>query len=327
MTKFNRRRIALASVVMALAGLAGPALAQGVFPSKTITMIVPFPPGGVVDPVARILAPKLSLELGQPVVIDNRAGAGGIIGTAAAGRAEPDGHTILLTTGSVSVHPNMLKNPGYDVRKDLVPVSLIASGPYTIAINTALPIKTLPEFLSYARANPGKVFYGSAGNGSSTHLIGELFNSMAGTKLVHVPYRGNGPMMTALMTGDIQIGFDTVPGSKALAEGGKVNLLAVTSEARNVSLPKLPPATESGIPNFEVTLWEAFFLPKGTPEPIVARWNAALKKVLEAPDVQKRLVDFGFDVVGSTPRELRTRIDADITKWANVIKAANIATE
>jgi tripartite-type tricarboxylate transporter receptor subunit TctC len=261
------------------------------------------------------------------VVIDNRAGAGGVIGAAAGGRAEPDGHTILLTTGSVSVHPNMLKNPSYDVRKDLVPVSLIASGPYTFAINPGLPVKTFPEFLAYARANPGKVFYGSAGTGSSTHLIGELFNSMAGTKLVHVPYKGNGPMMTALVGGEIQIGFDTVPGSKVLAEAGKVNLLAVTSETRNASLPQLPPVGESGIPRFEVTLWEAFFLPKGTPEPIVARWNAAIKKVLESPDVQKRLVDFGFDVVGSTPMQLRSRVDADIVKWANVVKSANIATE
>lgn len=307
--------------------LAGSAHSQNAFPSKPIQLVVPFPPGGVVDPVARLMAPLLSKALGQPVVVENRAGAGGALAAAAVARAEPDGHTALLHTSVVTMHPHTLKNAGYDPRRDLVPVSLIGRGPYVIAVNPLMPVRTVAELIAFTKANPGKVFYGSAGNGSATHLIGELFNGVSGAKMIHVPYKGNGPMMTAIAGGEIQVGFDTIPGSKALSESGKVRTIAVTSKSRNPAAPDLPSMAEAGMSGFEVTLWEAVFLPRGTPDAIVARWNSAILEALQSPELKNRLVALGFDVGGSTPRQLQERIEVDIAKWAEVIKRANISAE
>jgi tripartite-type tricarboxylate transporter receptor subunit TctC len=321
----KRRTIAALAALLAFA--AAPVLAQAPFPSKSIQIVVPYAPGGVVDPVARLLAPRLSKELGQPVVVENRPGAAGAMGTAFVGRAEPDGHTILLNTGVVSVHPSTQKNPGYDTRRDLVPVSMIASGPYVLVVNNSLPVTNVREFLAYAKANPGKLFYGSSGTGSSLHLITELLNSESGLDIKHVPYKGNGPVMTALIGGEIQMAFDTIPGSKALGDAGRVRMLAVTSEGRNAALPNLPSLSEGGVKGFEAVLWEGFFLPKGTPDAIVAKWNAAIRTALQDPEVKKRLTELGFDVAGSTARELKDRVEADLAKWAGVTKHARINLE
>lgn len=301
--------------------------AQGDFPSKPITLVVPYPPGGVVDPVARILAPSLGKELGQTVVVENRAGAAGSIGAKSVARAAPDGHTILLHTGVVTVHPSTMKNAGYDVRNDLVPVSLIVAGPYVISSNMDFPAKTIPDLISYSKANPGKVFYGSAGVGSSNHLAGELLNNAAGIAMTHVPYKGNGPLVAGLLSGEIQIGMETIPGSKALAAAGKLRMLAVTSLRRNPALPDLPSVHEMGVQGYEVLLWEGLFLPKGTPEATVGRWNAALLKVLREPGVTKQLSDYGFEIVGSTPKELDEKVHSDIRMWSDLIRKANIVVE
>lgn len=323
------RKPALRRLMLGLlaAGWSMVAGAQGDFPSKPITLVVPYPPGGVVDPVARIIAPALSNELGQPVVVDNRAGAAGAIGAKSVARAAPDGHTALLHTGVVTVHPSTMKNAGYDVRTDLAPVSLLVAGPYVISANLDFPARSIPDLVAYAKGHPGKVFYGSAGIGSSNHLAGELFNSMAGIDMMHVPYKGNGPLVAGLLSGEIQIGMDTIPGSKALAAGGKLRMLAVTSLGRNPALPDVPSVNESGVKGYEVLLWEGIFLPKGTPEPIVEKWNAALRKVLKDPGVVKNLTDFGFEIIGSTPKELDARIRSDIELWAGIIKKANIVVE
>lgn len=304
-----------------------PAWAQAPFPSRPITLVVPYPPGGVVDPVARVIAPMLARELGQSVVIENKTGAAGAIGAQAVARAEPDGHTVLLHTGVVALHPSTLKQPGYDVRRDLVPVGMVATGPYVIVVNPNVPARTLPELLAYVKANPDKVLYGSAGIGSSTHLVGELLNGAAGLKMRHVPYRGGGPLLAALVAGDIQVGFETISGAKPLAEGGRVRMVAVTSQARNATVPQLPSVAEAGVSGFDATLWEALFLPKGTPDAVVMRWNAAMKKVLASPEVQKRLADFGLEGIPSTPQQLGAQIESDIVKWADVIKSANINME
>lgn len=301
--------------------------AQSDFPARALTVVVPYPPGGVVDPVARILGPALSKELGQPVVIETRAGAAGAIGANYVVRAKPDGYTILFHTGVVAVHPTTMKNAGYDVRTDLVPVSLVVAGPYVISTNINFPVKSIPELIAYAKANPGKVFYGSAGIGSSNHLTGEQLNAGAGIAMVHVPYKGNGPMMAGLLSGEIQVAMDTIPGSKTLAAGGKVRMLAVTSVRRNPALPDLPSVAETGVSDYESVLWEAFFLPKGTPEPVVAKWHAAIAKVLREPGVIKPLTDYGFEIVGSTPQQLAERVRADIVKYANIVKKANIVVE
>jgi len=304
-----------------------PAWAQAPFPSRPITMVVPYPPGGVVDPVARVIAPMLARELGQSVVIENKTGAAGAIGAQAVARAEPDGHTILLHTGVVALHPSTLKQPGYDVRRDLVPVGTVATGPYVIVVNPKVPAQTFPELLAYVKANPGQVTYGSAGIGSSTHLVGELLNGAAGLDMRHVPYRGGGPLLAALVAGDIQVGFETISGAKPLAEGGRVRMVAVTSKARNATVRELSSVAEAGLNGFEATLWEALFLPKGTPEAIVMRWNTAMRKVLESPEVQKRLAEFGLEGIPSTPQQLGAQIESDIVKWARVIKTANINIE
>ncbi|MFN0005246.1 MAG: Bug family tripartite tricarboxylate transporter substrate binding protein [Burkholderiaceae bacterium] len=297
------------------------------FPSRNISIVVPYPPGGVVDPVARILAPVLSKELGQSVMIDNRVGAGGAIGAQVVVRAKPDGHTILFHIGVVAAQPTTQKNAGYDIRRDLVPVSLAVIGPYVLSVNLAFPPKNVQELISYSKANPSKVFYGSAGVGTLNHLAGELINAAAGTSMVHVPYKGNGPLITALMSGEIQLGIDTIPGSKALAAGGKLRMIAVTGLERNPSLPHIPTAIESGLPGFSFDFWEAFFLPKGTPEPIVNAWHKAVVKALNDPTVSQQLADLGFKVIASTPQQLNERVNSDIDKYSDLALKANLVFE
>ena len=319
---------AFRSAVALLVAWTVSAHAQSDFPNRTITVVVPYPPGGVVDPVARILLPSLNKEFGQPVVIETRAGAAGSIGANYVVRAKPDGYTILFHTGVVTVHPTTMKNAGYDVRTDLVPVSLVVAGPYVILANIDFPAKSIPELIAYTKANPGKVFYGSAGIGSSTQLTGEQLNAAAGMAMVHVPYKGGGQLIAGLLGGEIQIGMETITGAKSLAAAGKLRMLAVTSLQRNLALPDLPAVTESGLNDFESVLWEAFFLPKGTPEPIVAKWHAAIVKVLREPGIIKQLNNtYGFEIIGSTPQQLAERVRTDIVKYADIVKKANIVAE
>jgi len=322
----NRSMILKRAGVLALALLPFTAMAQD-FPSRNISIVVPYPPGGVVDPVARLLAPALSKEFGQSVTVDNRAGAGGAIGAKVVAAAKPDGHTILFHIGVVAAHPTTQKNAGYDVRTDLAPVSLIASGPYVLSVSPAFPAKNLQELVAHTRANPGKMFYGSAGLGTLNHLAGELINAAAGISMTHVPYKGNGPMIAGLLGGEIQLGLDTIPGSKALAAGGKLRMLAVTSLKRNAAIPEVPTASESGLPGFEFDFWEAFFLPRGTPDAIVNAWHAAIVKALRDPAVAKQLAAFGFDVIGSTPKELADKVNADVARYAEVARKAKITFE
>lgn len=310
--------------VLLLSALAPLVVSAQDFPSRNISIVVPYPPGGVVDPVARLLAPALAKEFGQSVTVDNRAGAGGAIGARAVAAARPDGHTILFHIGVVAAHPTTQRNAGYDVRTDLAPVSLIASGPYVLSVSPAFPAKSVTELVAYTKANPGRMFYGSAGLGTLNHLAGELINAAAGISMTHVPYKGNGPMIAGLLGGEIQLGLDTIPGSKALAAGGKLRMLAVTSLKRNAAIPEVPTAAESGLPGFEFDFWEAFFLPRGTPDAIVNAWHAAIVKALRDPAVAKQLAGFGFDVVGSTPKELADKVNADVAKYAEVARRANI---
>ena len=313
------------------AGVAPPAGAQsaGDFPSRSLQLVVPYPPGGVVDPLARLMAAPLGALVGQPVVVENRAGAGGAIGTNHVVRARPDGYTILLHTGSgLTIQQLANRNAGYDARTDLAPVSLVAAAPYVVSVPPGLPATTMAEFVALARARPGALHYGSAGIGSSPHLITELFARSAGIEMRHVPYRGNGPMVNALVAGqEIQLGLDTIPGSKALAEGGRLRMLAQTGPQRSPALPDLPTVAELGFPGFEATLWIAFYLPRGTPEPIIARWNAAIAGTLAQPAVRDRLVELGFVVEPSTPATLGARVAAELATWDAVIRGAGIVFE
>lgn len=295
--------------------------------TKPISLVIPFSPGGSTDPVGRIIAPPLGKELGQPVVVENKPGAAGAIGAAHVARAAPDGHTILLNTGVVAVHPNTLKNPGYDVRTDLIPVTQLAAGPYTLIVNPQLPVKTIPELVAYGKAHPDKLFYGTSGTGGSLHLLTEFFKQETGLKMVHVPYKGNGPVVAALVGGDIQLAFDTIPGSRALASDGRVRILAVTSLQRNTLLPDVPTMDESGFPGFEAETWTGIFLPKGTDPAIVHRYNEALVKVLQIKEVQDSLAQIGYVVVGNSPEAFKKQIDDELDRWAETVKEAKLTKE
>ena len=272
--------------------LAGAALAQSAanFPDRPIKLIVPYPPGGSTDPVARLLASDLSTRLGQPVVVDNRPGAAGSIGTEAVARAAPDGYTLLLHTSVIATDPTFKKTLPYDVKRDLAPVTLAVNGPYLLVVNPSLPVKNVAELIAYAKANPGKLNFGSAGQGSSGHLIGELFKTSAGIDMVHVPYKGGGPSITGLMGNEVQLLFDTISGSGALAENGKLRALAVTSSARSPALPNVPTINESGLKDFSVVYWLGIFAPAKTPPEIVDKLYKAFRASLDNPEVSAKLV-------------------------------------
>lgn len=323
----SRRRFLATAGVLSLSSTLMPAYADTWSPSRPLKVIVPFAPGGSNDLVARLLAPKLQAALGQPVVIENRAGAGGAIGAQAVAQAAPDGYTVLFHSSSVLIQPILLKEPGYDVQKDFVPVSLMTEGPLVLAIHPSVPAQTFSEFLAYARANGSRMFYGSAGIGASQHLVGELFNSMAGTMMQHVPYKGNGPASTALLAGEIQALFDIIPISRGLAESGRVRILAITSRTRSSSLPQTPTIQEAGVPGFDFTFWQAIWLPRRTPDAIVQRWLAASTSALADKQIQTQLAEQGFQIVGSSPSELADRMQRESVQWAKVIADAGIRAE
>ncbi|MCD0503805.1 Bug family tripartite tricarboxylate transporter substrate binding protein [Bordetella petrii] len=321
------RRLLFALLAGLLATPAAQAATSAPVFTKPISLVIPFSPGGSTDPVGRIIAPYLGKELGQSVVVENKPGAAGAIGAAHVARAAPDGHTILLNTGVVAVHPNTLKNPGYDVRTDLIPVTQLAAGPYTLIVNPKLPVKSVQELVAYGKAHPGKLFYGTSGTGGSLHLLTEFFKQETGLDMMHVPYKGNGPVVTALVGGDIQLAFDTIPGSKALAEDGRVRILAVTSLKRNALLPDVPTMDESGFPGFQAETWTGIFLPKGADAAIVKRYNEALVKVLQIKDVQDSLAQIGYVVVGNSPEAFKKQIDGEIDRWAVTVEQAKLTKE
>lgn len=321
--KFPRLMMA---VVAGALGLSAHAQQPIVF-TKPITMVIPYGPGGSTDPAGRIVAPRLAKELGQPVVIENKPGAASALGTAQVGRAAPDGYTILLNTNVVAIHPNTQKNPGYDTRTDIVPVMLMASGPFTLAINPSLPVHTTQELIAYGKAHPDKLFYGTSGSGSTLHLLTELLKKSSGLSMTHVPYKGNGAVVTALLGGEIQVAFDTIPGSKALVDAGRVRLLAVTSPQRNPLLPNVPTLAESGIHGFEAETSVGIFLPKGASDAMVQRYHAALVKVFQDDEVKTKLADIGYRVVASTPEQFKKRLELEMKQWAEVTKSAGISPE
>jgi tripartite-type tricarboxylate transporter receptor subunit TctC len=322
----DRRALMLSTGALCLTGTL-PALSQDKFPSRPLKIIVPFAPGGANDIMARVLAPRLAAQMGQPVVIDNKGGAGGAIGAQFAARAEPDGYTMLFHSSTLVMRPFMVKDAGYDWRKDLSPVSLLARSPFVLVVHPSVPVKTFTEFLAYAKTKDDQLFFGSAGPGSSQHLAGELFNSMAGTKMKHVPYKGNGPATAALLAGDIQVMFDIVTNAKSLGDAGKVRPLAVSGKTRIPNLPNLPPIHESGVANFDISLWQGASLPKATSAAVVQQWQVALTKALTDREVQAQLGDQGFILQSSTPAQLSEFMQKESVMWGKVIADANIRAE
>ena len=318
----TRVRLALAAALLATL----PAQAQD-WPNKPVKMIVPFPPGGGTDTVARPLAAKLSTILGQQVVIDNRGGAGGTIGAAVAAKAPADGYTVLLYSVHGAVAAAAYKNLSYDLEKDLVPVTTAAIFPDVLVAANRVPAKTLTELIAFAKANPGKINCGSAGNGTSRHLSCEMFAAAAGSKATHVPYKGTGPATAALVAGEIDYIFEALGSAAGQIRGGTVRPIVVTSAKRSPSFPEIPTAMESGLPGFDVTSWYGLWVPAGTPKAVIDKLRSAVVKAFEEPDLKETWFKLGAEPGGSTPEAFRDLISRDIAKWGKVVRESNITIE
>ena len=305
---------------IALASFAALAQAQA-WPSKPIKWVVPFAPGGTTDILARTVAEKLALALGQPVVIENKPGAGGGVGAEFTAKAAPDGYTIM--GGTISTHAinaSLYKNLPYDPVKDFVAITLIARVPNMLVINPAVPAKDVKELIALLKANPNKYSFASSGNGTSQHLSGELFKAMSGTDMQHIPYKGSPPALQDVMGGQVTMTFDNITTAWPLAKAGKLRALAVTTAKRSSIAPDVPTLAESGLPGFEVGSWQGVFAPAGTPPEIVKRLNAEIVKVLNLPDVREKLSGLGAEIVADSPEEFSALVKSEVVKWADVVK-------
>jgi tripartite-type tricarboxylate transporter receptor subunit TctC len=318
----------LAAAMGAMAMLHVPGSVAQAWPAKPIRLMVPFPPGGSTDIVARIVAQKLSERLGQSIVIENRGGAGGTIGTAVIAKSAPDGYN--LTVASTSTHvvaPGVYTKLEYDPVKDFAPVGLMAVSPYLLVVNPAVPARTLQELVALAKKQPGKLNYASAGVGSTTHLAMEMLKSVSGTFMLHIPYNGNGPAGTALIGGQVEVLFGSLPALLPHAKSGRARSLAVGTPKRSPSLPEVPTVAESGYPGFDASLWLAIMAPAGTPQPILERLNKELVALISAADTREALDKAGAEPLTSTPAELAAMIRDGVTKYAQIIKTAGIKPE
>ena len=312
----------LLSIVLALAAVVFDAHADG-YPAKPIRFVVPYPAGGPLDTVARLLGQKVSESTKQPVIVDNKPGAGGNIGADAVAKAPPDGYTILM--GAVATHainPTLYASMPYDSVRDFAPVTQVASTPNVLVVHPAVPASTVREFIAYAKSNPGKLNFGSGSTGSAGHLAGELFKSMAGVDMTHVAYKGAAPAMNDLIGGQIQLMFDNLASSLAQVRGGKIRALAVTTAQRSALAPELPTIAESGLPGFDISTWFGVFVPAGTPREVVDRLHAEFAKALAAPDIREKMLNLGAEPVASRPEEFAAYIRAEADKYARVIKAS-----
>ena len=302
--------------------LAASAHAQSAYPDRPIKVIVPYPPGGITDIVGRSIADRMGRELGQTVIVENKAGAGGTIGASEAARAKADGYTLFIGTSATNgTNPSTMANLQYDAVKDFTPVALVAAAPLMIIISPNVPAKTLSEFIEHARANPGKVSYATTGTGGSVHLTTEQFAMQTGIKMAHVPYRGSSPALTDLIGGHVDVMFDNVPSAAPLAESGKVRALAVTSQARSALAPDVPTVAETAVPGFDSASWIAIYAPAGTPAPIVQALNNAANKGLTDPALLATFKKAGLSPMGGSPKVLADHQATEIEKWAGVVKA------
>ena len=298
------------------------------WPAKPVRFISPFAPGGGADITSRVIAQKLAETLGQQVLVDNRGGAGGMIGVELGAKAPPDGYTMVLgTIGPIAINPNLYARMAYDPVKDLVPVTLAADALNVLVVHPALPVKNVKELIALGKARPNELFFGSSGPGATDHLAGELFNMLTGTKMVHVPYKGGAPAMLDLMSGNVQMIFATVSTSIGQIKGGKIRALGMTGTKRFVLMPDLPTIAEAGVPGFAVNNWYGVFVPTGTPKEIVARLNTDIVKILHMADAKQRLLESGIEATPSTPEQFAAYIQSETKKWAKVVKDGKIKVE
>lgn len=301
--------------------------AQDAWPRRPIRLILPFPPGGGTDILGRIIAEKLGADLGQPVVVENRGGAGGNVGAEAAAKSAPDGYTIVLVAPSLAISPSLYSKLNYDPLRDFAPVSLVATVPNVMVIPSSIAANTLTEFIALAKSKPGAMNFGSGGSGTSNHLAGELFNIVAGVKLVHVPYKGVNLAMNDALAGQVQLVVIGIPAAAPQIKTGRLRALAVVAPQRAPALPEVPTAAEAGLPEFDVTTWYGVLAPAGTPRPIVGRLNAELVRIMHAPDLKDRLAAMATDPVTSTPEEFAGFLRREIAKWGEVVRRAGLKAD
>ncbi len=320
----TRRDTLTAGLIGLALAIAGPAQAQ-TWPSQNIRLVVPFPPGGSTDVLARRLAEGLRERLGQTVIVENRGGAGGTIGSEFVAKSAPDGYTLLMgVTGSHGVAPSLYPNLGYQPQRDFAPISLLVSAPLVLVVNPEVPAKTLKDFIALAKAQPDTLTYGTPGNGTSMHLTGVTFDLQAGTKLIHVPYKGSAGALTDLLSGQIKSMFGDLLVVLPQIRAGKINALAVTSKDRNPLLPDVPTMAEAGLPGFEVLSWQGLFAPAGTPPAVVERLSKEVRAVMESKDVKEFFAAQGFLVGATTPAEFTAFVGSEVKRWGEIVKAGNV---
>ncbi len=314
-------------LLCALVLAAGAAPAQDAWPARPLRFILPFPPGGGTDILGRLIAERLAAALGQPVVTENRGGAGGNVGAEAAARAAPDGYTIVLTAPSLAISPSLYSKLNYDPVKDFAPISLVATVPNVMITQASLPVHNLQEFIAHARAKPGALNFGSGGAGTSNHLAGELFNLTAGTTLVHIPYKGVNLAMQDVLAGNVHLVFIGIPAAAPHIKSGRLRALALVAPQRSNALPEVPTVAEAGLADFEVTTWYGVLAPAGTSRNVITRLNAELVRIMHAPDMKERLANTGTDALTSTPEEFSAYIKREIAKWGDVIRRAGVKAD
>lgn len=320
----HRRLLTAAALVL-------PLLSQGVmaqaWPARPIKLVVPFPPGGLIDNMARLVAPKLSQELGQAIVIDNKPGAGGVLGSDAVAKAAPDGYTMIVgNAGSHGVNAGIYAKLPYDVVKDFVPVAMICTAPNVMVVSPGVKAASVGEFIAYAKANPGKVNYASGGVGSSAHLSAELFKSLTGVDMTHIPYKGSAPAVAGVLGGESQVMIGNLPPWSAQIKAGKVQALAVTTAKRHHSLPDVPALAEV-LPGFETVAWFGVLAPAGTPAAVIERMNSVINQALEQPEVKARLATLSCDPAPATPQAFAARVSGDVARWKKLAAEKNIRAD
>ncbi|RZL88549.1 MAG: tripartite tricarboxylate transporter substrate binding protein [Variovorax sp.] len=320
-------RTGLLAAAALAATFATQAQTDGDYPTKPIKLIVPYPPGGGTDVIARIVQERFAALLGQPVVIDNRGGAAGSIGTEIAAKSAPDGYTVLFTLSSHTINPAIYPKLSFDTAKDFEPVGMVASLPQILVANTTFPANNVAELVALAKAKPGSLSFATVGNGSPGHLAGELFKLRTGTELTHIPYRGGGPAVTDVMGGQVPLLWVSIPAAAQFVKAGKLKALAVSTVKRSAAFPNVPTMQEAGIPDFEVDSWYAAFVPAKTPRPVIEKLNRVINTVVREADIRDKLLAQGSEGVGGTPEQLGKVVSVELVRWSKLAKEANIKVD